>query len=237
MKICVFGDVHGNFKQLKKLTETADFLSADLRICLGDVVGLGPYSKECMDLLENFSYIYLIGNHESRMIGKICDFTPEKDFKLYQQYEINKVKLAQYLDKFESLPINYDMVLAGKKVRFTHYGWYEGNMSNKQVAVKDKNLLVQFGLKEKEFDYVIYGHIHSPSEKIEGGITFFDIGSLGLKCPSNYLMIDDSNGLTLTRKTIDYDLNEFFSECEKLNYPRWELLKIFSFDNLIEKRS
>lgn len=236
MKICVFGDIHGNLKPLQQFVQTDDFLKADLRICLGDTVGLGPYQKECVDLLENYPYVYLLGNHEGRMIGLINDFSKELDEKLFLQYESSKNILKDYIPKFSKLERNYDMVLAGKKIRFTHYGWYNDNMSNKESAVKNKDLMTQFGLKENEFDYVIYGHIHSPSEKIENGTTFFDVGSFGLKCPSNYLIIDDTDGkLTLTRKTINYDVSAFLSDCERIHYPRWDILTQFSFDNNLEK--
>ena len=73
MKICVFGDIHGNYSQLEKLTKTEDFLNADLKICLGDVVGLGPYQKECMDLLSKYNCVFLMGNHEARMTKLIDD--------------------------------------------------------------------------------------------------------------------------------------------------------------------
>ena len=43
MKICVFTDIHGNLDAFKLLMQTEDFKSADLKICLGDAVVMGPY--------------------------------------------------------------------------------------------------------------------------------------------------------------------------------------------------
>lgn len=236
LKICVFSDIHGNIDELLKLTQSYDFKNADMRICLGDVVGLGPYQKECMDELSRYDCVMLLGNHEARMINNINDVDPIKEPITYQHFEVYKKQLSQYMDYFKSLPINYDIVLGNKKVRFTHYGWYNGNMSNKNFNIKNKSLDVQFGLLHNQFDYVFYGHIHTPSTQFVNGIQFVDVGSLGLKCPGNYLMINvDGDQFTFERKIIPYDKNMFLDECKKLNFPRWELLLDYSFDNTLEK--
>lgn len=238
MKICVFGDVHGNFAQFEKLTRTKDFLDADIRICLGDMVGLGPYQKQCMDLLSKFEHIMLLGNHEARMTKLIDDLDPKTDPGIFQQFDIYRKELKTYLPIFEKLSLSYTMEILGKKIYFTHYGWHNSDMANHDPLLRNKSLLEQFNLNKDEFDYVIYGHIHSPSETTIGKTKFIDVGSLGLKSNSNYLTIDDKNGiLNIQRKTIDFNKEEFWAECEKLNYPRWELLKNFSYDNSIEKNN
>ena len=238
MKICVFGDVHGNFKQFKKLTETKDFLNADIRICLGDMVGLGPYQKQCMDLLSNFEHVMVMGNHEARMTKMIDDLTPEKNPGIYEQFDMYRKQLAPYLPTFEKLPLSHTLEILGKKIYFTHYGWYNNDMANRNPALRKKSLLEQFGLKEDEYDYVVYGHIHSPSETTVGKTKFIDIGSLGLKSPSNYLTIDDENGvLNIQRKQLEFNKNEFLADCKKLDYPKWDQLTKFSYDNKLENTS
>ena len=236
MKICIFGDVHGNIKQLKKLTETQDFLNADLRICIGDMVGLGPYQKECMDLIEKFNYVMLLGNHEARMTKLIDDLDPIADPDICLQFDINRKRLKKYLPKFQTLPRYYKLTLANKKFYFTHYGWHNDNMSNKYYALRNKSLTEQFGLAPDEYDYVFYGHIHSPSVTQEGKTQFINIGSLGLKCPSNYYMIYEQDGnIEFEHKFLEFDKDEFLKECKKLNYPKWEQFLNYSFDNDLEK--
>lgn len=238
MKICVFGDVHGNFQQFEKLTKTSDFLNADKRICLGDMVGLGPYQKECVDLLYKFDNVFLLGNHEARMTKLIDDLKPDVDFEIYNQFEMYRKQLKDYLPIFDKLPRDYVLNVAGKKIYFTHYGWHNNDMANKDVALKNASLTKQFKINEDEYDYVVYGHVHTPSEKVEGKTKFIDVGSLGLKSPSNYMMIEEENGnLKISRKSLEFDIQKFLKECEKLNYPKWEQLKNFGFDNKIEKNT
>lgn len=235
MKICVFADVHGNYKQFEKLTQSDDFLSADIRLCLGDMVGLGPYQKEGLDLLCKFDHIMLLGNHEARMTKYIDDLNPIY-VETCKQFDMYREQLLPYMDFMKSLPKEFEIEVAGKKILFTHYGWHNGNMANKYRKLQHKSLTEQFGLQNKHYDYVIYGHMHAPSEIVENKTTFICIGSLGLKCPGNYLMIDDENDkLNIERKYIHFDKDDFLKDCEKLNYPAWDMLKCFSFSNEYDK--
>ena len=236
MQICVFGDVHGNIKQLEKLTKTDDFINADLRICLGDTTGLGPYQKECMDLLKNYEYIMLLGNHEARMTKQIDDLDPVLEPDIFSQFDINRAKLKDYLPMFEKLPKYYTLTIANKKFYFTHYGWSGNDVSNKDDSINNKSLTEQFGLQPGQYDYVVYGHIHTPSIITEGCTKFIDVGSLGLKCPGNYFMIYEQNGrIKFKAKHIKFNKDKFLNECKKINYPAWEHLLNIIFDNNSEK--
>lgn len=238
MKICVFADVHGNYEQLKKLTSRDDFKHADLRICLGDMVGLGPYQKECMDELMKYDFKMVLGNHEARMTKYVDDISHDVSSVFYKHFEENRQKMQNYIPFFENLPLNYDIVLGKYNIRFTHYGWSKGNMSNKDIDLKDKDLSTQFGVLNESFDYIFYGHIHSPGESVENGTKFVDVGSLGLKSPSNYVMIDfDGENISFERKSIDFDYIKFIHDCKKLNYTGWERLSYLGYENGDENRS
>lgn len=67
MKVCLFSDVHGNLPAMEKmLVHSAD---ADLYISLGDVVNYGPWSNECVELLNSIKHkICIRGNHEDAFI-------------------------------------------------------------------------------------------------------------------------------------------------------------------------
>lgn len=235
MKICVFGDIHANFEQMKALSQTEDFMQADLRICLGDVVGMGPYNLETLECMLKFDVIYLCGNHEARITKEIDDLTLEKDGGVFVQYENCRKAIDKYLPLLRSLPKNYDMTIGGKKFRFTHYGWHNHQMSNKILSLKNQSLTKQFGVENEKFDYVIYGHIHTPSIVVEGSTTFFDVGSLGLKSLGNYLMIyEEEKGIVFKSKFLPFDKDKFIEKCKNLNYPGWEELYNFIYDNNYE---
>lgn len=66
MQVLLISDVHGNLPALEKVLKKES--NADLVISLGDVVNYGPWSNECVDLLEDISAINLVGNHEEYFI-------------------------------------------------------------------------------------------------------------------------------------------------------------------------
>ncbi|MEI6522757.1 MAG: metallophosphoesterase [Bacteroidota bacterium] len=68
MKILVISDVHGNLPALENVLKNEK--KFDLIISLGDVVNYGPWSNECVELLETFeNKILLKGNHEDSFIS------------------------------------------------------------------------------------------------------------------------------------------------------------------------
>lgn len=66
MQVLLVSDIHGNLPAIEKVLKMES--NADLIISLGDVVNYGPWSNECVDLLEDAGAINLIGNHEEYFI-------------------------------------------------------------------------------------------------------------------------------------------------------------------------
>ena len=64
MKIAVFSDIHGNYEALKVIVEDINKSKFDEVICLGDLIGIGPESKKCLDLVMKSNIELIIGNHE-----------------------------------------------------------------------------------------------------------------------------------------------------------------------------
>ena len=64
MRIALFSDIHGNLQALESIIENIKKDNVERIICLGDVIGLGPNSKECLDLLIKNNIELILGNHE-----------------------------------------------------------------------------------------------------------------------------------------------------------------------------
>lgn len=68
MKVLVLSDVHGNLPALEFVLRVEK--SVDLVISLGDVVNYGPWSNECVDLMDSLdNKILIMGNHEEAFIS------------------------------------------------------------------------------------------------------------------------------------------------------------------------
>ena len=79
-KIAIIADVHGNYEALK--TVLADIKKRKIKqiYCLGDVIGKGSRSNECLDLLKNCIMVY--GNWEDFFNNKT--YTTDLSKKRYE---------------------------------------------------------------------------------------------------------------------------------------------------------
>lgn len=64
MKIAIISDVHGNLEALEAVIRDASSHDVDDYFCLGDIVGYGPYPKECLDRIRQITDVIIKGNHE-----------------------------------------------------------------------------------------------------------------------------------------------------------------------------
>jgi len=102
MRIIVLSDVHGNLPSLENVLKHEK--SADLIISLGDVVNYGPWSNECVDLLDTLENKVLItGNHEEAFLSGIYSGRNiiAKTFfeECFLEFD-RKNKISTYLEKF-----------------------------------------------------------------------------------------------------------------------------------------
>ena len=74
MRIAVISDIHGNLSALEAVMEDIGKRKADMIVCLGDLIGKGPSTKEVIDICRNECDVIVKGNWE--------DFICDKYFKL-----------------------------------------------------------------------------------------------------------------------------------------------------------
>lgn len=222
MKICVFSDIHGNYDALKILIDSEDFKTADIRICLGDVVIMGPFPNECIQTLLDNDCIWLMGNHDSYIANglpkeEFQNFTPEKI--AHQEYMINIIK-QEFKDIIKKLPKDYLLKLNNEKIYFTHYVWKaEDNVIDIPDVSTEENISKIF--KNIDTRYIFYGHEHNFSHFYDSNKEYICIDSLGLKYPGHYLIIDidEFDNVKITSKKIYYDVEKCKLNALRLGYP------------------
>ena len=69
MKIAIISDIHSNLHALQSVFAFIEQSNFDKIICLGDIVGYGPYPNECIDLVRNKCHVVLAGNHDHATVG------------------------------------------------------------------------------------------------------------------------------------------------------------------------
>lgn len=75
MILGLISDIHGNMAALNAVIADMEENGAERVICLGDVVGYGPYPGECLDLVRRCGAV-LMGNHEEALLFGAENFNP-----------------------------------------------------------------------------------------------------------------------------------------------------------------
>ncbi|MBN1467013.1 metallophosphoesterase family protein [candidate division KSB1 bacterium] len=70
MKYAIISDIHGNLAALQQVIERIDELHCDRIVCLGDIVGYGPFPNECCEIIQERADICIIGNHDHAAVGR-----------------------------------------------------------------------------------------------------------------------------------------------------------------------
>jgi predicted phosphodiesterase len=71
----LISDIHGNMAALQAVLRDMETVGCEKVLCLGDVVGYGPYPGECLDLVRRCGAV-LMGNHEEALLYGAENFNP-----------------------------------------------------------------------------------------------------------------------------------------------------------------
>ncbi len=71
VRYAIFSDVHAYPKALEKVLAERTVRRADMRVCLGDVVGYGPDPAGAVALCREACDVVIAGNHDAAVAGRI----------------------------------------------------------------------------------------------------------------------------------------------------------------------
>ncbi len=71
MRVAVISDIHANLPALEKVFSIIDEIGVDRVVCLGDIVGYGPFPNECVALVRERCAAVVRGNHDSGAIDEL----------------------------------------------------------------------------------------------------------------------------------------------------------------------
>lgn len=217
MRIAVFTDIHGNLQALEAILKDIKEEKVDKVICLGDIVGIGPEPRECLDLIMNSNVEMLLGNHELYYL-KGVEIEDERDYEKRKHYKWVSEELSskhrEFLEKCK-----FQIVIAN--VLFEHFLMKESDYIpfHKTTIIDDPNLPEI--LKQIKEDYIFIGHEHLPFELEENGKRLIDQGSSGCTHDDNtsYLIVDINDEVTWHKKSIKYDYSELKRVFKRTDYP------------------
>ena len=182
-KIGVISDIHGNIVALNAVLDMLDGEGCDEIIHTGDIVDIGPYSKECMDLLLSRKVTCLLGNHDRDFADNQTQVRNLSHVPAQHKQQVFATIGDEYRARVKEFPVYVTRNCGGSKLLFCHYAFYPMPVAVDQYLFKtiemsptaDKLDLLFDGL---DCDAVFFGHKHEPCD-IQGKRLYVDVGSVG----------------------------------------------------------
>ena len=248
-KYAIITDIHGNIEALNAIIEDIKEKSVDAIFSLGDNIGFGPNSKECINKLIEYDVKSILGNHELYLIrGTDIEPSITNEEKKHHEWikkslndkEINYIKSSPL---YYEINIDYDNKINNQKIILCHY------------LIQDKNALQPFEQSnlEKEIDlwikynnpnilYII-GHLHKSFDpnKIKGinndyieeleeipNIEIVDSSGCSYDNYVTYLLIEINKGIKFKKIKVKFDREKFTNKILNIEFPnKKDILKHF----------
>ncbi len=228
-KIAVFSDIHANLQALQSIFEDIDNDKFDEVIYLGDMVGIGPNPKECVDMFMDSKIKVVKGNHEIYQAVLDQTFNKQTTDEIKHRDWIHSELDANELNYLEKLPMSIDLLIDGKLFTFSHFFLNEKKdyFESLNILGTDKEYEV---INKQESDYLFIGHSHDNFQVYNGSL-FTCVGSSGCRKNNStfYTIVEIDNGIVkMHKKEIAYDRKSLEKEINKKNYPdRDKIAEIF----------
>lgn len=150
----VFSDIHGNLAALKSVLKDAAQHRVHRSICLGDIVGYGPYPNECLDLVRKIPNCRcLAGNHDVASLWETSPYgmSPAAKEAILWTMDILTKENREYL---ALLPDRIDLF----DMTFVHANPY--NPKGWRYVMDRKYALRSFAATKSR--HIFIGHSHRP---------------------------------------------------------------------------
>ena len=229
MRLAVFSDIHGNYQVAKAILEDIKKDDFDEVICLGDIIGIGPKSKECLELLLNSGITIVAGNHDLYYTKGL-----EIDNKIIAENEIMHHRWVHECIKDipkEKMdwPLSKEITANGKKILFQYYMLSKDTSVDhypfERISIKNIKDIENY-CKTMDCDYLLIGHEHRAFEIHENNKHIICVGSSGCVKTNKtfYTIINIADEIKITKKEIEFDRNGFINDIKSYKYPDQEFI-------------
>lgn len=224
-KIAVFSDIHGNLQALQAILKDIKNEKIDNIICLGDVIGIGPNSKETLGLIRENKIELILGNHELYFLNQFKDNEILEEGKRHQKHHEWISSLLNQDDREFLSKCKLNKEIPSNNIILSHFLLKENIQNGRYPFLgidirKEENRKL---IKSKyEKSYNLFGHIHEPCYFEIGANNYYCLGSSGCRHDNktfyNILQIED-NKITINRKELIFDRTEFEKNIKLIDYP------------------
>jgi predicted phosphodiesterase len=226
-KIGVFTDTHGNLPALKLMLDYFQTQGCEEILHLGDIIDIGPHSKQCFDLITKTPNLTcILGNHDRDFVLNNPFVRPFSHVPTEHKMHVFATMTEDDRQITKRFPLYVTRNIGGQKLLFCHYP-FDWNASNTYfddfpfLPIQNTQTPQNFDLLLKDFqnyDAIFFGHKHEYADVV-GERVYVNVGSLG--CHPNAwaqgIVIEyDDNSWTYSRVRIPYDMQQVHQDMQQI---------------------
>ncbi|HEX6520525.1 MAG TPA: metallophosphoesterase family protein [Streptosporangiaceae bacterium] len=243
MRLGVIADIHGNDVALRAVLKDADHLSVDRWWALGDLVLFGPRPAEVLELLQSLPGLSMLRGNTDRYVltgeqpdphATAADAAGSID--LVERHAAMAAGIgwtrgvldqAGLLTSLADLPAQLRCQSpSGVAVLGVHASPRADDGPGIEPDIADERLRTL--LAGCGADMVIGGHTHFVTDRLVDGIRALNPGSAGMPrtcgTASWLLLEDDGNDLTVTHRSVPFDVDAVASDLRRRYHPNAEFV-------------
>ncbi len=232
-QIAIISDIHGNLPALEAVLNDIKQKGISHIICLGDMVGKGPHSKEVFEQCLASCQMIVKGNWE--------DFISDSKTKETEFIKFYRNQLGEdYLSLIRNLPGVTGFWMSGKYIRLFHANphslydrVYGTSPIDKRLELFEVPELPSTESSSSLSDVVGYGDIHGGYlQHLDQGRILFNVGSVGNSCDSipmaAYVILEgklhdkEEADFSIQFRRLKYDREKSILQAQELNIPDQE---------------
>ena len=235
MRLAIFSDVHGNYQATKTIMDDINKDNFDEVICLGDIIGIGPKPKECLEILLNSGITIIAGNHDLYYkYGIEIDNQIKEEGEIAHHHWVHDC-IKNYIPKERiDFPLSKKINIYDRKILFQHYMLSDEKKENEylfsRISIKNMEDMENY-CETMDCDILFIGHEHRAFEVNKNNKKIYCVGSSGcVKDNKTFYTIIDINEeeITITKKYLEFDRDGLLNDIKSFKYPDQEFInKIF----------
>jgi predicted phosphodiesterase len=231
MRLAVITDAHGNLPALQAALAAVDRFGVDLLVHTGDAIGIGPYPRECVELLAaRPATSCLMGNHDAWYAFGLPQPRPAwMGVGEWEHQQWTHAALGEALrPTVAAWPYSARLDSAAGPIELLHFPLNPaGDFLMPGAAPKTGEAADAFFGGGARF--IFYGHNHEAADLVGATTRYINPGSLG--CAPEpiariaFLVVHSAGQWQLSVSAIPYDPNGLFSEFDKRGVPERDFIR------------
>ncbi len=220
-RLAVLADIHGNLPALEAVIADMEGEHLDQVIVAGDLINIGPNSREVLETVFDRGWVAIRGNHEHYLLNQVA-VCPAGERREWAFLDFMAEQLGEaWLARLAVMPDELSLRFANAPpLRVVHAS--PGNPFRTVTAVTAESdaLAMLAGTDES---HIVAGHYHMAFERNLADWQFINPGPvgtphIGLHDASYAILEGDERGWRVEHRRVPVDYSALYKEMQRLGY-------------------